>query len=179
MDKKISWDAIPKFTKTANYAIDVSWSYLEYTLKSWEGYGNLDLDPDFQREHVWDEVKQIRYVEYILKGGKSSRDIFFNQPYWPSVKLSHRLELVDGKQRLEAVRKFLRNDLPIFGGYKITDFDGRPSISDASFKFHVNDLPQRKMVLQWYLDLNDGGVVHTDEELNKVRQMLFEEVNKK
>jgi hypothetical protein len=28
------------------------------------------------------------------------------------------------------------------------------------------------MWLQWYLDLNDGGVVHTKEELDKVRGLL-------
>jgi hypothetical protein len=39
----------------------------------------------------------------------------------------------------------------------------------------VNDLKTREEVLQWYLDLNSGGVVHTEEELNRVREMLEKE----
>jgi len=30
-------------------------------------------------------------------------------------------------------------------------------------------------VLQWYLDFNSGGVVHTEEELKKVRELLESE----
>lgn len=30
----------------------------------------------------------------------------------------------------------------------------------------------RAQVLRWYLALNDGGVVHTEDELFKVRRLL-------
>ncbi len=45
----------------------------------------------------------------------------------------------------------------------------------GDFVFCVNDLQTRAEVLQWYLDLNEGGVVHTSEELNRVRAMLAKE----
>jgi hypothetical protein len=38
-------------------------------------------------------------------------------------------------------------------------------IVDMDFVFAVNDLPTRAAVLQWYLDLNTGGVVHTSHEI--------------
>ena len=40
------------------------------------------------------------------------------------------------------------------------------------FRWHVNDLSTYSEVLQWYLDLNSGGTVHTEEELNRVQQLL-------
>jgi hypothetical protein len=36
----------------------------------------------------------------------------------------------------------------------------------------------RADVMRWYLQVNYGGTPHTDEELNKVRSMLAEEVSK-
>lgn len=89
--------------------------------------------------------------------------------------------LVDGKQRLEAVRKFLRNELPIFGGNFINDFNDPRRLlrsSDAYFEIRVNNLKTRKEILTWYLQLNTGGVVHTEEEIAKVRRMLENEKRK-
>jgi hypothetical protein len=162
---------IPQLTKTASYSVSMFWQYLEQTLKRYgDGGTTLELDPPFQRAHVWNEEKQRRYVEYILRGGKSSRDIYWNHPDW---QRGYRgvMHLVDGKQRLEAVRRFLRNDLRIFDGHLYSDFEDKLPL-EASFIFHVNDLQTYPEVLQWYLDLNDGGVAHTEEELDKVRAML-------
>jgi hypothetical protein len=39
---------------------------------------------------------------------------------------------------------------------------------ETRFKMHVNQL-------EWYLQLNNGGVVHTEEEINRVRQLLDDE----
>ena len=158
---------IPKFTDWGNYYVNQSWVYLEQWL---EGIPEADLDPDFQRGHVWTEDKQIAYVEFILRGGKSSRDLFFNHPGW-TTDFHGSMQLVDGKQRMEAVRKFLRNELKAFGSYK-DDFTDKLQVIGTDFIIHVNNLQTREEVLQWYLDLNSGGVVHTDDELNKVRKML-------
>lgn len=86
--------------------------------------------------------------------------------------------IVDGKQRLEAIRKFLRGELKAFGYYiqEFEDYKNKEGKIVLSYKyeliFHINDLQTRKEVLQWYLDLNAGGVVHTPEELDKVRKLL-------
>ena len=167
---------IPQLTQTARYVVDTSWDYLESQLASYDERGELDLNPPFQRAHVWDEEKQHRYVEYILRGGKSSRDIYFNQAGWMR-GYDGPMYLVDGKQRLEAVRKFLRGELAIFEGCRFSDYTDRLPL-EAGFRFHVNNLATYPEVLQWYLDLNDGGVAHTQEELDKVRQMLAAETAK-
>jgi len=170
---------IPKFICHPGYQVNSGWNFIEEQLKqyndrsldSWEG---LDLNPDFQRGHVWTEDKQIAYVEFCLRGGRSSRTLLFNHPNWQGSYVG-QMVLVDGKQRLEAVRKFLRNELPIFGDNCLQDFDS-PEIllrgSDAQFIISVNNLKTRREVLQWYLQLNTGGVIHTDEEIEKVQKLL-------
>ena len=78
--------------------------------------------------------------------------------------------LVDGKQRLQAVRLFLNNKIKAFG-YYYNEYEDELHLIGPDFLINVNDLATREEVLQWYLDLNSGGVVHTEEELNKVKKI--------
>jgi hypothetical protein len=168
---------IPQFTKAARYGVDVDWHYLENHLTGWAEYPNgIDLDPDFQRAHVWSEGQQRAYVEHVLRGGWASRQILFNCIGWNTLSECGPIVLVDGKQRLEAVRKFLRNELSIFEGYKRNDFTDRLNPLTASFRICVNDLPSREAVLKWYLELNTGGTPHSDTDIDKVQQMLEAEM---
>lgn len=165
---------VPKFTRYSEYRVNVGWSHVEACLSSYAMDFRVNLDPDFQRAHVWDQEKQIKYVEYVCKGGRSGKDIYFNCPAFRSGKLGDgdEMVIVDGKQRMEAVRKFLRNELPIFDGHYLRDFKDRLRIGVHEFIFHVNDLKTQKEILQWYVDINDGGVAHTKEEIEKVRDMI-------
>lgn len=174
---------IPKFFLPPNYNSTCHWNFIEHWLESlaedskYFKNGGLELDPDFQRGHVWDEDKQIAFVEFCLKGGQSSRTILWNHPNWKG-SFEGKMVLVDGKQRLEAVRKFLRNELPIFGKNYLKDFDEPKKLlrsSEAFLIMSVNNLKSRKDLLTWYLQLNDGGVVHAKEELDKVKEMLKQE----
>jgi hypothetical protein len=173
--KYTKFSDIPSFTKTANYVVHTSWRHIEATLKDWGDYYGLQLDPEFQRAHVWSEDQQIRYVEFVLRGGKSSQDIYFNCANWNgNADKGSPLYLVDGKQRLQAVRRFLNNEISAFGTlYK--DYEDKLDFMKCTFIFHVNDLKTYKEVLQWYIDLNAGGVAHTKDEIEKVRKMLKKE----
>lgn len=176
---KMKVDDIPRFFRPPNYNAHCNWNFLEEQLKHWDDrpYSPINLDPDFQRGHVWTRQKQIDYVEFCLKGGQSSREILWNNPGWQT-HYRGEMVLVDGKQRLQAVRKFIANKLPIFGGYKLNDFDDPKRLlrmGDAYFIMKVNNLQTRKQVLEWYLQLNAGGVVHKKSELDKVRQLLIQE----
>lgn len=170
---------IPQFTKWANYAVDVSWAFLpEYVKEAVEEFG-LDTDPDFQRGYVWTPEQKVRYIEYILRGGVTGKDIHTNHPNWNNgIMRSGPYVLVDGKQRLNAILGFMNNEFGVFGGRFLRDFEDKPDILRAKVRWHVNDLATREDVLRWYLDLNCGGTVHTTDELDKVRAMIeAEKVN--
>lgn len=167
---------IPSFTHNPSYRINVGWKYLQSTLDRWQSRNDkfpLDLNPDFQREHVWTLEQQIAYIEYALKGGKSGRELYFNCVGWQG-KYDGEFVIVDGKQRLHAVMQFLDNKVPVFGGYYFKDISGHLPTT-AEFIFCVNDLPTRKEVLQWYLEMNTGGTPHSKEEIEKVKLMLDSE----
>lgn len=167
---------IPQFTRDGNYQVNQSWDSLETWIERQTKQNGLNLDPDFQRAHVWTEQQQIAYVEFCLRGGKHSNILRFNCVGWMH-DFRGPFELVDGKQRLEAVRKFLRNDLPAFG-HTFNEYEDRLHWN-TDFIIVVNDLATRRDVLQWYLDINTGGVVHTNEEIEKVRRLLAKETGAK
>jgi hypothetical protein len=167
---------IPQFTGTGSYAVDVGWEYLEHQLISMSECLIMETDPDFQRAHVWSLEKQIAYVEYSLRGGRAAREIIWNCANWqrdqvPPDDYAAKLVLVDGKQRLEAVRKFIRDELPAFGNL-FSEYEGNLRIMNSRLIFYINDLKSRAEILQWYIDLNSGGVVHTDDEIDRVKALL-------
>jgi Protein of unknown function DUF262 len=175
-----SFANIKKLISDGGYAADVPLGYL----KQWMEHEReeIDLDPDFQRGHVWTKARQIRYMEFIIRGGQSSRSLYWNHPFYTRRKaaecnLPGKLLLVDGKQRLNACIEFLNNQVSVFGHY-LREYDDAWRVLSASgpaLRMHINQLQTRADVLQWYLDLNDGGTIHTTEEINRIRELLLSE----
>jgi ribosome modulation factor len=169
------WYKIPQFPR-AHYEVDVGWDYLEDALASWakriDGKGGLDMSPEYQRGHVWTRDQQIAYVEYVLAGGEIGRNITWNSPDWMR-SWEHPTELVDGKQRIEAVRSFLRGEFAAYG--KLSE-PGDRFDHQCSFRFRVCSLTERADILRLYLNINAGGTPHTAEEIDRVRAMLSAEV---
>jgi hypothetical protein len=170
----LDFNKIPRFPQ-CNYRIDIEWGSLEWHLSK-EIESGLDLDPDFQRGHVWTRDQQSRYVEYILRGGESGKDLYFNCDDY-SKGATGSYVIVDGKQRLQAVRSFLRDDVPAFG-YPRSQWTGNMRGLFLRFSWNVASLKTRADVLEWYLNFNSGGSVHTKEELDRVRALLDEEKSK-
>lgn len=167
---------IPKFIQDGNYQINVPISDLEKQLESYKQNYNLELNPDFQRGHVWTEKQQIAWLEFFFKGGKTSRVIYFNCGDFIDAKQPDcdipNMVCVDGLQRLTALLRFIRNEIPIFGTYW-NEFEDRPRMS-CDILFNVNSLQYRKDVLSWYIQMNEGGTPHSQEEIERVKKLLEE-----
>lgn len=146
--------------------------------------GGVDLDPDFQRGHVWQDHHRTRYVEHLLRGGQHGRVIVWNSPDYAyhdrrsDSDLPTTLVVVDGKQRLTAVRLFLADQVEVFGGNRLSDFDEQ-SRSDILMStsnllrltMHMHGLQYRRELLDLYLQLNEGAIAHAPEEIDRVRAL--------
>ena len=168
---------ITKYTKfrdipqliIAPYRVDCSFDGLRRYTDEYE----LDLNPDFQRYYVWTEKQKTEYIEWVLRGGKSGRDLYFNHPGWMN-NFKGDFVVVDGKQRLSAVFDFLDNKIKAYGSF-LSEYEDRLNFMTASLSVNIANLKTRKEVLQWYIQLNTGGTAHTDDELEKVRELLKKE----
>lgn len=166
---------IPKLTRSGSYQVNVPLDHILDWLnrqRSKEELGensSLDLDPDFQRGYVWNEDQQIKFVEFLLKGGQSS-PLYFNCVGWMN-KFEGPFVIVDGKQRLNACLRFLNNEIKAFGHY-FNEYEDGLRMSRVNLVININDLKTRKEVLNWYLELNTGGTVHTNDEIEKVKKLI-------
>ncbi len=159
---------IPLIT-IARYHVNVPWNYIQ----GWIEEQEVNMNPDFQRNYVWNKLQKEQYIEWVLRGGQSGKDIYFNHPGWMK-HFNGEMVIVDGKQRVDAVLGFLNNKVKAYGYYR-EEYSDRPSTVDHTFEVHVADLASRKQVLQWYIDMNTGGTKHTAEEIKKVKALLKEE----
>lgn len=171
MSKITRFQDVPQLTRSGNWECDFDLQGMWHQIKKWQSpeEGSLDLDPDFQRSHVWTEAQQIAWIEFFLRGGKTGKTFYFNQPGWMH-KWDGPFVIVDGKQRLEAIRRFIEGEIEVFGSF-FKEYTDRLRLHQT-VKLHVNDLKTRAEVLQWYIEFNSGGTQHTDAEIARVKALL-------
>lgn len=92
--------------------------------------GDIDLEPDYQRNVVWTEEKQSNLISSLLSH-------FYIPPILlsahPNSSTGHQYTCIDGKQRLSSIKLFMQNIIPV---------------ADASkLKFYYSARGQRKRAL--------------------------------
>lgn len=182
---KFIQDAI-KFIEPPRYSVDVAYSDTEWQIQRYaESYDGFDENPDFQRGHVWTQEQQIKFVEATIKGtvGDTGRTITLNCPDFQRDQSSDSdlkgFVVVDGLQRLTAMRKFLKGEFRIFsdvidGGcdyeyFLNTKFSLKRMVG---FRFSVLNYQYKRELLDYYIAFNDGGTVHSVDEINRIKNML-------
>lgn len=169
---------------TATYTVDVGLNHIESWLKGLQDdmvtmNGSFELEPDFQRGHVWTLEQRTRYMESFIRAA-AARTIMFNCPGWNREGgagdiNSHTFQCIDGLQRLTAIRRFMADEVPVFDGLVASMLEGTPfdpvrmRIQVAIYEFRW-----RADLLQFYLDHNSGGTVHPKSELDRVRLLQSE-----
>ena len=170
----MKWNEIPKFigynlTQPFSFGFAGYVEFIENEIKN----RHLQMCPDFQRGHVWTEEQQSKYMELILRGGKSGRDFYFN---WN--QSTEEYVCVDGLQRTIALQKFVNGKIKVFEQYfdefEFKDDTGYIPSSEYTVFVYMNNLKTRKEILQWYVDMNAGGTPHTTEEIERVKKMIKE-----
>lgn len=174
MTKYTSFRKIPKFTRVGSYAVDMPLDKIPKWVSIEQEELGLDLNPGFQRGHVWTRKQQTAYMEFLLRGGRTGRDLYFN---YPSIHICvpegdyNAYVCVDGLQRITAIQKFFCNELKVFGSY-FSEYTDSIRISTDTVRIHINDLKTEREVLNWYLEMNTGGTPHSKAEIARVKAIL-------
>ena len=169
---------IPKLTYCPSNGCHVDLDALPDVLERWGKSYGIDLNPEFQRDHAWSEEIQVKFLEYLFKGGIIP-PLRFNGPSFGGDRhekwsnLPETVVLVDGKQRYTAIKKFMDGELAIFDGNFLKDFDDpKLLLRKANVTYVVNKLQTKRELYKWYLEMNEGQVAHTSAELEKVRKLI-------
>jgi hypothetical protein len=158
------------FQRVHFQGVDYSLHYLQEVVLD-----QFDLDPDYQRAHVWTSLQQKNFLGHVMCGGRVP--LIFIRDYMDVVR--EKYEVVDGKQRLTAFLAFVRGEqcARILDGREIwyRDFTKIERRRIPTIKCGIVKLENRADVLRFYLRINSGGTDHTEEELERVRALLREE----
>jgi len=104
----------------------ISYDMKEYTIELYVSkyLKQIDRDdnelyvPDYQREFIWDDKHQSRFIESLYLG--------LPVPFMFSaeIKESGRLEIVDGSQRIRTLAAFINDELTLSHLEKLTEMNG-------------------------------------------------------
>lgn len=183
-DRTLDVEALIRPLQQAKASFDIDLKHLgNWTETFGADWGGFLREPDYQRGRVWTEAQQIAFVEGMLRGTvpMDLRRIQINIPHWeeddPQGDLPHRIELVDGLQRLTAIERALAGELLLFGKppefFQGTRYDLK-RVNTWMVKFHVHTFAWREDLLNYYLAINVGGTPHSASELDRVRELLDE-----
>lgn len=166
---------------TAKWSADFRWDSLERSVaKLGEDYGSLELNPDFQRGHVWSPSQQTFFIENCLRGVVSASGYLlqFNCAEFSDAgtesDLPPGLQCVDGLQRYTAVTEYIKGNVKPFGLSADELACTRFSPKRMYMKVAIHDFTRRADLLEHYLALNAGGTPHSAEEIERVRALLAE-----
>lgn len=115
--------------------------------------------PEYQREFVWDEIRQSRLIESIILG-LPIPIIFVAENY------NGRLEIVDGSQRIRTLAEYLESSLELVELERLTTLNGSKfSDLDISRQRKIKNTPIRMVVL-------------SENTTEQVKNDLFERINR-
>lgn len=98
---ELAWDE-PESSEPPNIKATVStWAIVEFTDRAMEN--DLDLNPSYQREYIWSNPDSQKLIESVLRGIPLPSIILASM----SGDKSDKLQIVDGKQRLTSLLRFV------------------------------------------------------------------------
>lgn len=133
------------------------------------------MSPDYQRDYVWELSDKQLLIDSIFNNIDIGKFAFIHLDDKKWGETGNGYEILDGKQRLNAIIDFYENRFPYKGVY-YNDLSGRDK---GIFKNHhivqgeISE-SERKDVLKYFLMLNRTGKSMDQSQLNKVEKMLEE-----
>ncbi len=156
IDIKYAKGEVRIVTEQARYQVNTILSMLKS--------GGYELNPEFQRRHRWDLEKKSRLIESFIMNVPIPPIFLYEDEY------SH-YEVMDGLQRLTAVREFYENKYVLKGLQEWPELNGKK----------YEDLPDqvKRGIDRRYLSsiILLQETAKTDEEAQRLKQLVFERIN--
>jgi hypothetical protein len=125
-------------------------------------------NPDYQRDYVWTLEDKQRLIRSVFNRTDIGRFIFVELP------VDNRFEVIDGKQRLEALMEYYEGRFAYEGKtFHQLSWEDKFAFGDLNVEYAQIDAVsvKRSDILWLFLTVNTGGVPQTDEHVQKVREM--------
>lgn len=145
-------------------------SFLEYYLT-----GQIDFNPAYQRELVWTTEQKENYIKALIQDKAEITPTFITKPYKEN---DYLYEVLDGKQRLNAILSYIKGEFSINGIYykDLTQADVHKFLR-TPYNYTVityinekgeNPMP-KNMKIELFLQINEYGTKISQEELTRIK----------
>lgn len=130
----------------------------------------VDMDPVYQRDLVWDEADKIKLIDSMFKQVDIGKFVFRKLPFASDAP---SYEIVDGKQRLNAILDFMADRFPYRARTwsQLSRYD-RHYIEGYSVSYaQLAESFTTQQVMETFVRLNTGGRPVDPKHLEKVAAM--------
>ena len=134
--------------------------------------GNLDLDPDYQREYVWSSKDQELLINSIFEGIEIGKFAMVHLEYKEGSNLLY--EILDGKQRVTTLVLFITDQFKYKGKY-FSELASEDRVYFMDYNITLGETRSElseKEKREYFLRLNTRGVEQTSAHLEKVKKQL-------
>ncbi len=131
----------------------------------------VDFNPSYQRELVWSIEDKEALIDSIFNSIDIGKFVFIFKGY----DSDERYEILDGKQRLSAIREYYEDQFPYKGKY-FSDLSIRDKDHFIDYKINVAETEEitEERKLRYFIKLNTTGKVMDKAHLNKVIEQYNE-----
>lgn len=133
--------------------------YVNKYLRDIDEDNNEIFVPEYQREFVWDDKHQSRYIESLFLG------LPVPFIFTAEIKETGRLEIVDGSQRVRTMAAYLKDELELKSLEKLTELNGT--------KFSQLSLARQRM----FKNLAIRMIVLSADATEEIRKEMFDRIN--
>ena len=136
-------------------------------------YDDKYIIPEYQRELVWTLEQKQSLIKSVLVGNPIGDFLFKEETN--KKRDTFYYTIIDGQQRLNALREFSTGVIPLEDGRflkDLTSWDGRSFFEYNTFvglKIRGISIDEE---IEIYLQRNAGGTTHTQEEINLAKSFL-------
>lgn len=162
---------------------DVITSQVQFLIK-FIAENQLDLNPIYQRDYVWTTEQKQSFITSLVQGKTTIKPTYL----YNNVPINEPMyEVLDGKQRINAVLSYMKNEFSVNGFY-YRDL----SIKDTNKFLHLPVEytrikyfhPQKghitmplKNKIELFLQINEYGQRMSDKDLERAKQYMQKKAN--
>ena len=133
-------------------------------------HAGVDFDVEYQREHVWELDDKIALIDSIFNNIDIGKFVFVQRDFGVDDKL---YEIIDGKQRLTAIKEFYEDRFQYKGFYfsELSNSDKHKFLGHG-VAFGFLEKPNKAAIYETFIKLNTCGKPMATKHLDKVKELL-------
>ena len=137
------------------------------TILSDRNLRRIDYSPYYQRNYVWDNSKQTFFIESVILGTEIPPLILF--------KSGNKIEVIDGRQRFETLKKFKENNISL----RIKGLMELQILKNKSFNKLTDDI--KDVFLDSNIRVFEFEIINqpdlSQETIDKIKKEIFRRYN--